>query len=144
MSKTQGRALIIGALTTVLVGILTVIIVVTTLRDSQQLAAVGWIGSFWMNLLAGAMAAVFSARRAAQPYEDPRLGRVLGTALGLWSGLGAVIGQIMTALFTRAVYGAQIPAGQVGLFSLLMLVVCVIASSIAGREAAQPKEEEEA
>ena len=144
MSKTQIRAVIVGALTTLSVGILTVIIVSTTLRDPQQLAAAGWVGSFWMNLLAGAMAAVTSARRAAQPYEDPRLGRVIGTALGLWSGLGAMIGQVATALFTRAAYGAQIPAGQVAVFSLLLLVVCVIASSIAGREAAQPKEEEEA
>lgn len=144
MSKTQGQALLVGAVTTLIVGISTVVIVASTLRDAQQLAAAGWVGSLWTNMLAGAMAAAIIARRASQPYEDPRLGRVIGTALGLWSGLGAIIGQVLTGLFTRAVYGAQVPVGQIALFALLLLLVCVIASSISGREAAQPKEEEEA
>lgn len=144
MSKTHIRALVVGAVTTLIVGIFTVVVVASTLRDAQQLAAVGWVGSLWTNLLAGAMVAASTARRASQPYEDPRLGRVIGTALGLWSGLGAIIGQVLTGLFTRAIYGAQIPAGQIVLFALLLLFVCVIAASIAGREAAQPKEEEEA
>ena len=144
MSRTQARALITGAVTTVLVGILTVIVVATTMRNAQQLAAAGWVSSFWMNMMAGATAAIVNARRATQVYEDPRLGRIIGSALGLWSGLGAIIGQICTALFTRAAYGVQIPAGQIVVFAMVLLIICIIAASIAGREAAQPKEEEEA
>lgn len=144
MSKTQTRALIMGAVSTLLVGILTVVVVATTLNNSQTLAAAGWVGSLWTNMMAGATAAIMSARRATQVYEDPRLGRVIGTALGLWSGLGAMIGQVCTGLFTQAVYKVQIPAGQIVAFAVILLIVCVIAASIAGREAAQPKEEEEA
>jgi len=37
----------------------------------------------------------------------------------------------------------MIVPGQVIFFAVILLVVCVIAASIAGREAAQPKETEE-
>jgi len=143
MSRTQVRNLLVAAAVTAVVGILTMVVVATTLKDSQTLASAGWLGSFWVNLLAGPMAAILAARKSAEPFEDPRMGRVIGTAMGLWSGIGAMIGQIVTGLFASLVYKLMIVPGQVIFFAVILLVVCVIAASIAGREAAQPKETEE-
>ncbi|NJM41044.1 MAG: hypothetical protein HC853_09845 [Anaerolineae bacterium] len=147
MNKLNLRYLFINIAATLFIGVLTQVIIVTTLSRSQQnvMLSAGWIGSFWMNLLVGGMIAILGARKAASIYTDPRIGRVVGTAMGLWTGLGALIGLILSALFLRVAYRAdQIPAGQVVFFGLLSLAVCIIGATIAGRETAHPPEEEEA
>ena len=147
MSKLNLRYLIVAVVATLFVGILTQVIIITTLSRAQQatMLSAGWIGSFWINLLVGGTVALMGARKAASIYTDPRLGRVVGTAMGLWTGLGAIIGLILSALFLRIAYKAdQIPAGQIAFFGLQLLVVCIIAATISGRETAHPPEEEEA
>jgi hypothetical protein len=147
VSKLNLRYLLIAIVATVFVGIITQLIIITTLSGGQQnvMLSAGWIGSFWMNLLVGGAVAILGARKAASIYTDPRLGRIVGTAMGLWTGLGALIGLVLSALFLRLVYQAdQIPAGQVIFFGLLSLLVCIVGASIAGRETAHPPEEEEA
>ena len=147
MSKLNIRYLIIAAITTALVGIIVQVVIISTLSSGQQtvMLSAGWIGSFWMNLLAGGAVAIMGARTAAKIHTDPRVGRVIGTAMGLWTGLGAMIGLILSAVFLRVVYKAdQIPPGQVVFFGLLLLLVCLMAATIAGRETAHPPEEEEA
>jgi hypothetical protein len=147
VNKLNLRYALIAIVATLFIGILTQVIIITTLSSGQQtvMLSAGWIGSFWMNLLVGGAVAILGARKAASIYIDPRLGRVVGTVMGLWTGLGAMIGLILSALFLRVAYQAtQIPAGQVIFFGLLSLVVCIIAATIAGRETAHPPEEEEA
>ena len=147
MSKLNFRYLLVAVVATMFIGILTQVIIISTLSSTQQttMLSAGWVGSFWINLLVGGTVALMGARKAASDYTDPRLGRVVGTAMGLWTGLGAMIGLILSALFLRLAYKAdQIPAGQIVFFGLILIVVCIIAATIAGRETAHPPEEEEA
>ena len=147
MSKLNLRYLLIAIVATLFVGILTQVVIISTLSSAQQttMLSAGWVGSFWINLLVGGTVALMGARKAASDYTDPRLGRVVGTAMGLWTGLGAMIGLILSALFLRLAYKAdQIPTGQIVFFGLVLVIVCILAATIAGRETAHPPEEEEA
>jgi hypothetical protein len=146
VNKLNIRFLVIAIVVVAVVGIGTQAAIITTLAGEQQsgLISTGWVGSFWVNLIAASSVAIIAARRAAKPYTDPRIGRVVGAAMGLWVGLGSLIGQVLCALFLRAAYGAnRIPAGQVVVFGLILLAVSVVSAAITGRETAHPPEDEE-
>ncbi len=140
------RYFVIAIIAVLIVGITIQVIIITTLGPTQQAAmwAAGWIGSFWANVITAGVVAILGGRKAAAIYTDPRYGRVVGTVTGVWVGAGALIGMTLCAAFINLVFQGQVVAGQAVVFGLVLLVVCVIAGSITGRETAHPPEEEEA
>src|SRR5205085_6813400 len=112
--------------------------------QQPAIVTVGWIGSFWANVITAGVVAILGARKAAAEFTDSRYGRVVGTVLGVWVGAGALIGMALSGMFANLVFQGQVVAGQAIVFGLILLVVSIIAGSITGRETAHPPEEEEA
>jgi hypothetical protein len=67
VNKLNLRYLLIAIAATLFIGILTQVVIITTLSSGQQtvMLSAGWIGSFWMNLLVGGAVALMGARKAA-------------------------------------------------------------------------------
>jgi hypothetical protein len=103
-----------------------------------------YIAGWWTNLAMSGAVAILAGRKVASIYEEPRQGRVAGGAVGLWVGAGAALGQLVFTLFVDSVYKADVKTGLMIVFMLVSFAISVIASTIAGREAAHPPEEEEA
>ena len=140
------RYFIIAIVAVLLVGITIQVVVITMLGPDKQsaMSSAGWIGSFWANVITAGVVAILGARKAAAEFTDPRYGRLVGTINGAWVGAGALVGTALCALFVNTVYQGQVVAGQVFVFGLILLIICVVAGSITGRETAHPPEEEEA
>jgi sorbitol-specific phosphotransferase system component IIBC len=117
----------------------------TILVPEKQAGLVGaaFIAGWWGNLIAVFIVALMAARKAAQPFIDPRLGRVAGSWMGVWVGLGAAAGNVAAAAALSASQQVELRLGLVVVFSLISLIAAVVTSGIAGRETAHPPESEE-
>jgi len=145
MSRLSIRYLIISFIATAVVAVLIQLFLLTLLEQNQGLlAGAALVGGWWGNLATAGTVAIFAARRAAAGFTDPRLGRLLGLSIGMWVGVGAIAGLVASALILGSqVPNASIRPGLIVVFGLVSMLVCLIAGTIAGREAAQPPETEE-
>jgi hypothetical protein len=145
MNRLNLRYLIISFIATAAVAIGVELFILTLLSDGRQLmAGAALSGGWWANLATAVTIAIMAGRKSAATLTDPRLGKVVGAAIGVWVGVGAVLGQVAAALaLLSQIPNADIRPGLVVVFGLVSFVVSVIASAIAGREAARPPEVEE-
>ena len=145
MSKLNLRYLLISAVASLLVALGFQSFVSTILVPDMQAGMVGasFIAGWWGNLITAFIVAIMGARKAARELVDPRLGRIVGTAMGLWVGVGAAVGNVAAALILAGGRQAALKPGLVAVFSALSLIVALVSANIAGRETAQPPEEEE-
>jgi MFS family permease len=137
--------LLISFIATAVVAVLIQFFLLTLLEQNQGLlAGAALVGGWWGNLATAGTVAIFAARRAATGFTDPRVGRLLGLSISIWVGIGAIAGLIVSALILgNQVPNASIRPGLIAVFGLVSMLVCLVAGTIAGREAAQPPEAEE-
>jgi MFS family permease len=145
MNRLSIRYLVVSFVATAAVGILIQLFLLTLLERNQGLlAGAALVAGWWGNLATAGTVAIFAARKAAEGFTDPRLGRVLGLSIGVWVGVGAIAGLVAAALVLgNQVPDASIRPGLIVIFGLVSMLVCLIAGMLAGREAAQPPEAEE-
>ena len=120
----------------------TIIFTMVVPKHQDTLAGAAFIAGWWGNLLGAFMIALMAARKASSEFDEPRIGRLVGTVMGFWVGIGAFIGNAVAAAIFASTHAAAVRPGLVIVFGLVSLVVAVVAAALAGREAAQPAEEE--
>ncbi|MCX6017921.1 MAG: hypothetical protein NTZ50_05345 [Chloroflexi bacterium] len=145
MSKLNLRYLLTALVASLLVALGFQRFVSSILIPEMQAGLVGaaFIAGWWGNLITTFVVAIMGARKAARELIDPRLGRIVGTAMGVWVGVGAAAGNVIAALILAGGRQAALKTGLVAVFSLISLIVALVSANIAGRETAQPPEEEE-
>lgn len=145
MNQLHLRYLIICAAATAVISIAIELFVLTLFDDNRSvLAGAALVAGWWTNLIVAGTIAILAGRKAATGFIDPRMGKVLGTAMGLWVGIGALIGVVIASLFILTqVPNADLRPGLILVFGVISLGVCVVASTIAGRETAHPPEVED-
>jgi hypothetical protein len=146
MSKLHFRYLLTSALVTGIAAVACQIFISTLLIPEKQegLTGAAFIAGWWGNLAAAFAMAISAARKATKDLIDPRLGRIAGIGMGVWVGAGAFAGNTAAAMLLASRDSAAVRPGLVILFGLISFGVALITSMIAGRESAQPPEEEEA
>ena len=141
MNRLHVRYFAIALVTTAIAAIAAGGLIVSLLPG---LAGPAYVGGWWTNLAVAGVVAILAGRKAASIYEEPRQGRIAGGAVGLWAGLGSALGQLAFHAFVIVVYKADVKIGLTIMFMLVSLMVSIISATIAGRETAQPPQEEEA
>lgn len=146
MNKLHTRYLIIALLVSALVAFLFQIVIRSILIPSLQdgLAGAAFVAGWWGNLVAAFILAIMAGRKAAEPFIDPRMGRVAGSAIGIWVGAGAFLGNAAISFLFATINSVAVRPGLVVVFGLVSFFVSVVTAAITGRETAQPPPEEEA
>ncbi len=145
INRLSVRYLVISFIATAVVAVLIQLSLLSLLERNQGLlAGAALVAGWWGNLATAGTVAILAARKSAEGFTDPRLGRLLGLSIGVWVGVGAIAGLVASALILNSqVPNASIRPGLIVIFGLVSMLVCLIAGALAGREAAQPPESEE-
>ncbi len=144
MNRLHLRYLLTSLIVSAALALLMQAIIFTMVVPKQQDTLVGaaFIAGWWGNLLGAFMIALMAARKAAAEFDEPRIGRLVGTVMGFWVGIGAFLGNALAAAIFANTHAAAVRPGLVIAFGLVSMLVAVVAAALAGREAAQPAEEE--
>jgi hypothetical protein len=147
MSRLNLQYLLLCLVTCLLANAAVALFFITLVPAATGLA---YVAACLTNIFVAGVIALMAGRKSATAYklEDPRLGAVSGTVMGFWVAAGAALGLLATAsvldaLFRLSNRASNLNYGLVVAFSVLGAFVCIIASRIAGREAAHPPEEED-
>ncbi len=145
MNRLHTRYLIIAAASVALsAALMQWLLISLPAQGGAMLAGAAFIAGYLAALVATGTVAILGARKAAEGFTDPRIGRVAGLAMGVWVGVGAIAGLVISALLLMLQVPAAAPrAGLVVVFGLVCFLVAVVAGAITGRETAQPPEAEE-
>ncbi len=143
MNRLRLRYLLIAFVSTAASGVLAAWLLFSLFASEPALlAGAASIAAWWATLAVAGLVAIQAARKAADVYTDPRAGKLAGAAIGVWAGLGAAAGQGAAAFAVAAYFQVDVRAGLIAVFGLVNFLLSLAAGTLAGRETAQPPEEE--